>query len=85
MVTNDVCSRPPITIRFCDLHTNDIRWAMSEIASYHERDQLSPFSWFMWVVCILAFLWPSLFVSPMMVPAIILLLDLMPFSYKSIS
>jgi hypothetical protein len=38
VLVGDVCSRPPITIRFCDLHTNDTRGAMSEIAAYHKRD-----------------------------------------------
>jgi len=34
-----------------------------------------PFSWFMWVVRLLASLWPSFFVSSLMVPTINLLLD----------
>jgi hypothetical protein len=34
-----------------------------------------PFSWFLWVVHFLAFLWPSLFVSSLMFLAIDLLLD----------
>ncbi len=38
MLTSDACSRPPITIRFHDLHAGDIRMAMGEMASYHERD-----------------------------------------------
>ncbi len=28
----------PIIIRSCDMHAGDIRGAMGEIASYHERD-----------------------------------------------
>jgi hypothetical protein len=32
-----VCSKPPITIRFHDLHACDIKRAMGE-PSYHERD-----------------------------------------------
>jgi hypothetical protein len=35
---SDVCSRPPITIKFHDLHASDMKGAMGEIASYHERD-----------------------------------------------
>jgi hypothetical protein len=34
----DVYSRPPITIKSHNLHASDIRGAMGEIASYHERD-----------------------------------------------
>jgi hypothetical protein len=34
----DVCSRPGITIRFYNLHASDIKGAMGEIASYHERE-----------------------------------------------
>jgi hypothetical protein len=33
-----VCSRPPITNRSHHLHVGDIKRAMGEIASYHERD-----------------------------------------------
>jgi hypothetical protein len=33
-----VCSKPPITIRFHDLHANDIKRAVDEIVSYHEKD-----------------------------------------------
>jgi hypothetical protein len=36
-LANDVCFRPPITIRFHNLHVGDIRGAVCEIASYHER------------------------------------------------
>ncbi len=75
MLTSDAYSRPPITIKFRDLHAGDIRRAIGEIISYHEKVSLFPFFWFMWVVCILAFFWPSLFVSPMMVLAINLSLD----------
>ncbi len=38
VLANDVCSRPPITIRFHNLHASNIRGAMGEITSYHERD-----------------------------------------------
>jgi hypothetical protein len=38
VVVGDACSRPPILIRFHDLHANDIRGAMGEIASYHKKD-----------------------------------------------
>jgi hypothetical protein len=37
VLVGDVCSRPPITIRSHDLHASDIKRAMGEIASYHER------------------------------------------------
>jgi hypothetical protein len=38
MLAGDVCSRPPITIKFHDLHGRDIRGAVGEITSYHEKD-----------------------------------------------
>jgi len=38
MLVGDVCSRPPPTIRFHDLHASNIIRAMGEIISYHERD-----------------------------------------------
>jgi hypothetical protein len=38
MLAGDVCSKPPIIIRSHDLHASDIRKAMGEIVSYHERD-----------------------------------------------
>jgi hypothetical protein len=31
------CSRPPIIIRFHNLHASDIKRAVSEIASYHKK------------------------------------------------
>jgi hypothetical protein len=34
----DACSRPPIIIQSHDLHLGNIRGAMGEIVSYHERD-----------------------------------------------
>jgi hypothetical protein len=37
-LASDVCSRPPITIRSHNLHAGDIKGAMGEITSYHERD-----------------------------------------------
>jgi hypothetical protein len=37
-LAGDACSRPPITIRFHDLHVDDIKGVMGEIISYHERD-----------------------------------------------
>jgi hypothetical protein len=70
MLTSDVCFRPPITIRFHDLHVGNIRGAMGEISSYHERDYLFPFFWFMWAMRLLAFLWISFFVPHVMVLAI---------------
>ncbi len=38
VLANDACSRPPIIIQSHDLHVGDIRGAMGEITSYHERD-----------------------------------------------
>jgi hypothetical protein len=38
VLASDVCSRPPIIIKSHDLHARDIRGAMGEITSYHERD-----------------------------------------------
>ncbi len=64
MLAGDVCSRPPITIRSRDLHASDIRRAMGEITSYHERDWLSSTFLFLQVVSVLTFLWPS-FLSPL--------------------
>ncbi len=37
-LAGDASFRPPIIIRFHDLHVGDIRRAMGEIASYHKRD-----------------------------------------------
>jgi hypothetical protein len=37
-LVGDACFRPPIIIRSHDLHLNDIRKVVSEIASYHEKD-----------------------------------------------
>ncbi len=42
-LAGDAYSRPLIIIQFHDLHLGDIRGAMGEIVSYHEKDQLSPF------------------------------------------
>jgi hypothetical protein len=36
-LTCDAYSRPPITIRFHNLHASDIKGAMGEIASYHNK------------------------------------------------
>jgi hypothetical protein len=38
MMACDVYSRPPIIIKSHDLHVDDIRGAMGEIASYYKRD-----------------------------------------------
>jgi hypothetical protein len=38
MLVGDVYFRPPIIIKFHDLHVGDIRRVVGEIASYHERD-----------------------------------------------
>ncbi len=37
MLVGDACSKPPITIRFHDLHVSDIKRAMGEITFYHKR------------------------------------------------
>jgi hypothetical protein len=41
VLTGDACCRPPITIRFQDLHAGDIRGVVGEIAPYHEGLVLS--------------------------------------------
>jgi hypothetical protein len=38
VLIDDVCSRPPISVRSHNLHVGHIRRVMGEIASYHERD-----------------------------------------------
>ncbi len=43
MLAGDVCSRPPIIIKFHNLHAGDIRKVMAEITSYHEKDLFFPF------------------------------------------
>jgi hypothetical protein len=37
-LANDACSKPPIITRSQNLHVGDIKGAMGEIASYHEKD-----------------------------------------------
>jgi hypothetical protein len=37
-LVGDACFRPPIIIRSHDLHVGDVRGAIGEIFSYHERD-----------------------------------------------
>jgi hypothetical protein len=37
-LASDGYSRPPITIRFHDLHVRDIRRVVGEIVSYHKKD-----------------------------------------------
>ncbi len=37
-LAGDACSRPPIAIKFHDLHASDLKGAVGEIASYHERE-----------------------------------------------
>ncbi len=56
MFTCDACFRPSTTIKSHNLHVGDIRGAMGEIASYHNKDWLSPFLW--------ACLWPPSFGLP---------------------
>jgi hypothetical protein len=43
VLVGDACSRPPITIKSHDLHVGDIKGAVAEITSYHEKDLLFPF------------------------------------------
>ncbi len=38
VLVGDACSKPLITIKFHDLYASDIRRAVGEITSYHERD-----------------------------------------------
>jgi len=38
VLAGDACSKPLITIKFHNLHASNIRGAMGEITSYHERD-----------------------------------------------
>jgi hypothetical protein len=38
VLASDACSRPPITIRFHDLHIGDIKGVVGQIISYHEKD-----------------------------------------------
>jgi hypothetical protein len=37
-LASDACSRPPITIKYDDLHAGDIKRALGEIVSCHKRD-----------------------------------------------
>jgi hypothetical protein len=37
-LVGDACYRPPIIIKSHDLHSNNIKRIMGEIASYHKRD-----------------------------------------------
>jgi len=37
------CFRPPITMKFHNLHVGDIKRVKGEITSYHEKDWFSPF------------------------------------------
>jgi hypothetical protein len=38
VLVGNVCSRPPITIRYHDLHVSDIRKVVGEITFYHGKD-----------------------------------------------
>jgi len=38
MLTRDDCYRPPITIKYHDLHEGNIKKVVGEIVSYHQRD-----------------------------------------------
>ncbi len=35
---SEACSKPPIIIKFYDLHVNNIKRVVSEITSYHGRE-----------------------------------------------
>ncbi len=43
LLAGNVCSKPPIIIKLHDLHVGDIKSAVGEIVSYHEKDQFSSF------------------------------------------
>jgi hypothetical protein len=65
-LASDACSKPPTIIRSHDLHAGDIRRAVGEITSYHEKLALSFFLVFgpfelcvFWLFC-----WPPLFCLP---------------------
>jgi hypothetical protein len=60
-LASDACSKPPIIIRSHNLHEGNIRGAVGDIASYQEPTSSLPLSWFLPVVSLLAFLWPSFF------------------------
>ncbi len=76
MFVTNVCSRPPITIKSHNLHVGDIRKGC-ECNSFlpWEGLALSFFLRFLWAVYVMGFLWPSLSVFHVMVPAIKFLLD----------
>jgi hypothetical protein len=38
VLVGNACSRPPITIKPHNLHADDIKGVVGEIASYHKRD-----------------------------------------------
>jgi hypothetical protein len=82
-LVGDACSKPPIIIRFHDLHVGNIRGAMGEIISTKRRISTLSFFWFFQAICLLAFLCPSLFVSLVMVLAIDFLLDFCACVYLS--
>jgi len=65
-LASDACSKTPINIKFHNLHGDNIRKAMGEIASYHKELSLS----FFFGSCGLFLLWLSYFVSCVMVLAI---------------
>jgi hypothetical protein len=65
-LASDACSKTPINIKSHDLHGDNIRKAMGEIASYHKELSLSLF----FGSCGLFLLWPSYFFSRVMVLAI---------------
>ncbi len=68
----------PLLLHLTILHASDIRRAMGETTSYHER--INSFLFFLSLLVPTSYasfglLWFSLFVSPMMVLAINILLD----------
>jgi len=65
----DACSRPPIIIRFQDLHAGDIKGVVGEIAPYHKGLALS-LLWFLRALHFFGLSLAFLFVVCVMVPAI---------------
>jgi len=68
-LAGDAFFRPAINIRSHDLHAGDIREAMGEIASYHERGWFSPCVGSCRLHVFLSFFglpfvfWPSIFIG----------------------
>jgi hypothetical protein len=75
-LASGACSRSPITIKSHNLHVGDIRGAVGEIASYHEKLAFSLFLGPSSCVFFRPFFGLPLFVSPGMVLAIVLFLTI---------